>query len=50
MPTTIDRPCARKILPQAPLAAREPHFAPKAKRVLMIFCSGACSHLDTWDL
>jgi hypothetical protein len=25
------------------------HFAPKAKRVLHIFCSGACSHLDTWD-
>ena len=23
--------------------------APRAKRVLMIFCSGACSHLDTWD-
>src|SRR5205809_6723438 len=26
-----------------------PHFQPKAKRVLVIFCSGACSHLDTWD-
>ena len=25
------------------------HFAPKAKRVLHVFCSGACSHLDTWD-
>jgi hypothetical protein len=23
--------------------------AARAKRVLMIFCSGACSHLDTWD-
>src|SRR5436305_12371024 len=33
----------------APLLARDPHFAPRAKRVLMIFCSGACSHLDTWD-
>ena len=22
---------------------------PKAKRVLVIFCSGACSQLDTWD-
>lgn len=33
----------------APFAARPPHFAAKAKRVLVIFCSGACSHLDTWD-
>jgi hypothetical protein len=35
--------------PEAPLAAREPHFQAKAKRVLHIFCSGACSHLDTFD-
>jgi hypothetical protein len=40
------RPAVR---PEAPLAARAPHFAPKAKRVVHIFCSGACSHLDTWD-
>ncbi|HEY7314287.1 MAG TPA: DUF1501 domain-containing protein [Gemmataceae bacterium] len=32
-----------------PLAARTPHFTPRAKRVVHIFCSGACSHLDTWD-
>jgi hypothetical protein len=32
--------------PQAP---RPPHFAPKAKRVIHIFCTGAVSHLDTWD-
>jgi Protein of unknown function (DUF1501) len=37
------------ILPQAPLRARPPHFPAKAKRVLMIFCSGALSHVDTWD-
>ncbi|HKD35277.1 MAG TPA: DUF1501 domain-containing protein, partial [Pirellulales bacterium] len=35
--------------PAAPLGARAPHFVPKAKRVLMIFCSGACSQIDTWD-
>src|SRR5437868_5577086 len=35
--------------PRNPLAARLPHFTPRAKRVLVIFCSGACSHLDTWD-
>jgi hypothetical protein len=43
--TTI-RPVIR---PEAPSAARPPHFKAKAKRVVMIFCSGACSHLDTWD-
>src|SRR5580704_4819237 len=32
-----------------PLAPRSPHFAPKANRVLMIFCSGAVSHVDTFD-
>jgi hypothetical protein len=43
------RPLRPSIRPEAPLAARPPHFAAKAKRVLHIFCSGACSHLDTWD-
>ncbi len=38
-----------QIDPAAPLRARSPHFLAKAKRVLMIFCSGACSQLDTWD-
>ncbi len=40
------RPVVR---PEAPLAPRPPHFKAKAKRVLHIFCSGACSHLDTFD-
>jgi hypothetical protein len=35
--------------PAAPLAAREGHFPARAKRVLMIFCAGGCSQLDTWD-
>jgi hypothetical protein len=38
-----------KIRPDAPLAPREPHFTAKARRVLMIFCSGALSHIDSWD-
>ena len=42
-------PLRPAIRPEQPLGARLPHFAPKAKRVLMIFCSGACSHVDTWD-
>src|SRR6185436_19525066 len=33
----------------SPFAPREPHFAPKAKRVIHIFASGAPSHIDTWD-
>jgi hypothetical protein len=37
------------IRPSAPLEARAPHFPAKAKRVLIIFCSGACSHIDAWD-
>ena len=32
-----------------PYAARAPHFPPKASRVLVIFCSGALSHVDTFD-
>jgi hypothetical protein len=35
--------------PSHPMAPRAPHFKPKAKRVLMIFCSGAISHLDSFD-
>lgn len=32
-----------------PNTPRQPHFTPRAKNVLVIFCSGACSPLDTWD-
>ncbi|WP_165246262.1 DUF1501 domain-containing protein [Paludisphaera soli] len=32
-----------------PLAAKPPHFPAKAKRVVHIYCTGAVSHLDTWD-
>lgn len=42
-------PIRPKIDPANPFAAREPHFPAKAKNVLLIFCSGACSHLDTFD-
>lgn len=30
-------------------AGLQPHFAPKAKQVLQIFCPGAASHIDLWD-
>jgi len=42
-------PIRPAIRPNAPLAPRSPQFIARAKRVLVIFCSGACSHLDTWD-
>lgn len=35
--------------PARPFAARSPHFPAKAKRVLVIFCAGGVSQLETWD-
>lgn len=32
-----------------PLAAKKPHFAPKAKRVIFLFSTGGVSHMDTFD-
>jgi hypothetical protein len=43
------KPLRPDIRPEAPHAPRKPHFAPEAKRVLTIFCSGAVSHVDTFD-
>ena len=37
------------INPTKPFAARDSHFKAKANKVLVIFCSGACSQLDTFD-
>ena len=38
-----------KINPARPHEARVGHFAARAKNVLVIFCSGATSHIDTFD-
>src|SRR5688500_8636916 len=32
-----------------PLAPQQPHFAPKAKRVIHFFLNGGPSHVDTFD-
>ena len=32
-----------------PLAALQPHFAPRAKRVIFLFMQGGPSHVDTFD-
>ena len=37
------------IQPGQPYAPRVPHLPARAKNVLVIFCSGACSQLDTFD-
>jgi hypothetical protein len=35
--------------PSAPLAARSPHFTPRARRVIQIFCEGGPSQVDLFD-
>jgi hypothetical protein len=35
--------------PDSPLAPKPPHFAPKAKAVISIFCYGGVSQMDTFD-
>ena len=42
-------PIRPDIDPGRPFAARRSHHAPAAKNVLVIFCSGACSQVDTFD-
>lgn len=48
-PASGATPIRPNIHPANPNAARTPHFEPRAKRVLMIFCSGAVSQVDTFD-
>ena len=45
-PSSSNRPA---IDPSRPHAARRPPHHGKAKNVLVIFCAGACSQLETWD-
>ena len=42
-------PLRPSIDPAQPNAARPPHFPARAKNVIVIFCAGACSQLDTFD-
>ena len=42
-------PFRPRIDPAQPYGRRQPQFSAAAKRVLLIFCSGACSQVDTWD-
>ena len=45
----MSREQARAGIVPAAGSARLPHFAPKAKRVVQVFCCGGVSHLDTFD-
>ena len=42
-------PLRPQIDPGRPFAARDSHHEPAARNVLVIFCSGACSQIDTFD-
>jgi hypothetical protein len=42
-------PIRPAINPARPYAPRKPHFPAKAKNVIVIFCAGAVSQLETWD-
>ena len=44
-----DEPLRPQISPERPFAARPAHFPAKAKNVLVIYCSGAVSQVDTFD-
>ena len=44
-----DHPLRPVIDPENPTLQRAPHFHGAAKNVLLIFCAGACSHIDTFD-
>ncbi len=40
---------AEAIDPSRPYQSRSPHYPAAAKNVIVIFCAGGVSHLDTWD-
>jgi len=44
-----EEPIRPAIDPRRPGAPRPPHFPARARRALVIFCSGALSHVDTFD-
>ncbi len=38
-----------RLTPSRPFAPRSSHHTPRAKNVLVLFCAGAVSQLETWD-
>ena len=47
--TSMFAAIARTALAENPLALRNPHFTPKARRVIFLFMHGGPSHIDTFD-
>lgn len=46
----LGAPASRQTVdPANPYLPRSPHFPAKAKNVVVIFCAGAVSQLETWD-
>ena len=41
--------CGRQAAPPNPLAPQDPHFVPRAKRVIFLCMAGGPSHLDMFD-
>ena len=48
MAPLLAAPSSEAVL-EHPLAPKQPHFKPKAKRVIMVFLTGGCSHIDSFD-
>ena len=44
-----NHPSVQTWIPDNPYTTRDPHFETEAKQVLIIFCPGAVSHVDTFD-
>ena len=44
-----NHPSVQTWIPDNPYTPRDPHFETEAKQVLIIFCPGAVSHVDTFD-
>jgi hypothetical protein len=40
---------APRSAPADPLLPRQPHSAPRAKRIIFLYMSGGVSHVDSWD-
>lgn len=49
LPTTAAQANSGRPRTQDPLAAKEPHFTPRAKRIVFLFMKGGPSHVDTFD-
>lgn len=47
--TSMFAAIARSALAANPLSVRDPHFSPRAKRVIFLFMHGGPSHIDTFD-